>query len=90
MDEVQAHAADNGPLPSRADERMRAMFAYSLKLTHEPSKMVREDLDPLRAAGLDDQAILELNQVVAYFAYVNRVIDGLGVQLESFHTDDTG
>lgn len=90
MDEVEAHANADAPPPSRADARMRAMIAYSLKLTHEPSKMVREDIEPLRAAGLDDQALLELNQVVAYFAYVNRVIDGLGVQLESFHTDDTG
>lgn len=86
MDQLEAHAT-GGPLPDDVDERLVAMIAYALKLTHEPTRMRREDLEPLRAAGLDDTAILELNQVVAYFAYVNRVADGLGVELESFHTD---
>lgn len=44
--------------------------------------MLRRDLDPLRAQGLDDRAIVDLNQVVAYFNYVNRIADGLGVELE--------
>ncbi len=42
------------------------------------------DLEPLRAAGLDDRAILDANQVTAYFAYVNRVADGLGVALDEY------
>ncbi|HYX86892.1 MAG TPA: hypothetical protein VE777_18130 [Gaiellales bacterium] len=37
----------------------------------------------LRAAGLDDRAIVDANQVVSYFNYVNRVADGLGVELEA-------
>ena len=45
--------------------------------------MVESDLAPLRAAGLSDRDIVDLNQVVAYFNYVNRVADGLGVELES-------
>lgn len=44
--------------------------------------MAEADLEPLRAAGLDDRAIVDANQVVAYFNYVNRVADGLGVELE--------
>jgi len=54
-----------------------------LRLTSDPSSLVREDLEPLRAQGLDDRAIVDLNQVVAYFNYVNRVAEGLGVELES-------
>lgn len=61
------------------------MAGYALKLTHTPSAMTRDDLRPLREAGLDDGAIFELNQVASYFAYVNRVVDGLGVELEPYH-----
>lgn len=49
--------------------------------------MQASDLESLRAAGLDDGQILEANQVIAYFAYVNRVVDGLGVELEDFHRE---
>jgi NAD(P)H-hydrate epimerase len=51
-------------------------------LTREPSRVVHADLEPLRAQGLDDRAIVDLNQVVAYFNYVNRIAEGLGVELE--------
>jgi hypothetical protein len=44
--------------------------------------MERTDIELLRAEGLDDRAIVDANQVVAYFNYVNRVADGLGVELE--------
>jgi alkylhydroperoxidase family enzyme len=47
--------------------------------------MSRGDVDALRAAGLDDGEILDANQVTAYFAYANRVADGLGIELESWH-----
>ena len=59
------------------------MVDYALKLTRTPQRMQREDLGPLRSAGLDDRAILDLAMLVAYYAYVNRLADGLGVQLES-------
>lgn len=45
--------------------------------------MVESDIAPLRAAGLSDRDIVDLNQVVAYFNYVNRVAEGLGVELEA-------
>ncbi len=45
--------------------------------------MRESDLDAVRAAGLDDRAIVDANQVVSYFNYVNRVVDGLGVELEA-------
>lgn len=61
--------------------RERAMCAYAAKLTLSPAEMQPGDLEPLRAAGLDDAAILDLNQVAAYFAYANRTVNGLGVQV---------
>jgi NAD(P)H-hydrate epimerase len=45
--------------------------------------MTQKDVDALREYGLDDRAIVDANQVVAYFNYVNRVADGLGVELEA-------
>ncbi|HWJ44414.1 MAG TPA: NAD(P)H-hydrate epimerase [Gaiellaceae bacterium] len=44
--------------------------------------MTEDDLERLRAHGLEDRAIVDANQVVSYYNYVNRVADGLGVQLE--------
>ena len=64
-------------------ERLRALFRYAIKLTRTPHEMVESDLAPLRAAGLSDRDIVDLKQVVAYFNYVNRVADGLGVELEA-------
>ncbi len=62
----------------------RAILDYAVKLTESPTLMEAADLKPLREAGFDDKAILDINQIVAYFAYVNRVADGLGVEMEDF------
>jgi len=54
-----------------------------VKLTREPWQMTRDDVERLRAAGWSDSAILDLNLVTSYYAFVNRVADGLGVELEA-------
>jgi alkylhydroperoxidase family enzyme len=41
-----------------------------------------DDVARLRAAGFDDRAIHDACAIVAYFAFVNRIADGLGVELE--------
>ncbi len=69
---------------ARAD---RAMLDYTAKLTRKPEDMVEEDLVALRACGFGDRAILDIAQVVAYYAYVNRIADGLGVSLEGYWTE---
>ena len=56
----------------------RAMLEYALKLTLEPWNMVQADVEKLRQAGFPDADILDINQVTAYFAFVNRLADGLG------------
>ncbi len=60
------------------------MLAYSAKLTREPWNMSRGDIESLREAGFSDGAILDICQVAAYFAFVNRLADGLGVELEHY------
>lgn len=61
----------------------RALLDYAVKLTREPWTMTREDVDKLRRAGFSDNAILDANLVTGYYAFVNRLADGLGVELES-------
>jgi len=70
------------PLAAPVPARERALLRYAARLTREPASITRADLDALRAEGWDDRAVLDLNQVVAYFNYVNRIANGLGVRLE--------
>ena len=60
----------------------RAMLAYAVKLTQQPSSITAADIDALRAAQFDDRAIHDICAITAYFAFVNRIADGLGVELE--------
>lgn len=59
--------------------RELALMRYAEKLTLRPGAMERADAEALSAAGLDDGEILEANQIVGYFNYVNRCLNGLGV-----------
>jgi len=62
--------------------RERALANYAAKLTKTPAAMTRADLDGLRSHGLEDADLLALVEVVGYYAYVNRIVDALGVELE--------
>lgn len=58
------------------------MLVYAEKLTRQPGHMVREDVEVLRREGFADEDILALAEVTAYYAYANRIADGLGVAVE--------
>ena len=60
------------------------MCDYAVKLTHQPHAMEEADVEALRAAGLGEGEILDACQVAAYYAYVNRMAEGLGVELEEY------
>lgn len=66
------------------DNKDRAMLEYAAKLTLEPWNMVEEDVLKLRENGFNDESILDICQVVGYYAFVNRLADGLGVELEHY------
>lgn len=68
-----------------ASPRERAMLAYASRLTRLSEPMTEVDLAGLREAGLADDEIRDLVQVVGYFAYVNRHVEGLGIRLEPGH-----
>ena len=61
-----------------------ALCAYAEKLTRDQHAVGREDIDVLRSHGLDDVAIHDATQVIAYFNYITRVADGLGVEPDTF------
>ena len=60
----------------------RALCDYAIKLTRTPAAIEQGDIDALRGHGLSDRAINDAVQVIAFFNYINRVADGLGVDLE--------
>jgi alkylhydroperoxidase family enzyme len=47
-----------------------------------------DDISALRAAGFDDRGISSATQVIAYFNYINRIAEGLGVAMEDWLLDD--
>ena len=75
-------AVARDPEGAELTPRDRALADYCIRLTRDPGGMEEQHLEPLRKAGLDDTAILWLAEVVSYFNYVNRMADGLGVELE--------
>jgi uncharacterized peroxidase-related enzyme len=62
--------------------RERALVRYAERLTREPRGFPASALEPLRAVGLADEEILSLTEITAYFNFVNRMAEGLGVELE--------
>ena len=67
---------------AEGNERLGAILAYAERLTREPASVEESDIERMQKAGLSDEAILHACEVVSYFNYVNRMADGLAVQLE--------
>jgi len=60
------------------------MLDYAVKLTLQPAAVTPSDVDLLRATGFSEAAILDICQITAYYAFANRIADGLGVELEDY------
>jgi alkylhydroperoxidase family enzyme len=58
------------------------MVEYVIKLTKDATKIAKSDHEKLRAAGFEDQAILQITLIASWFNYINRVADALGVGRE--------
>ena len=85
-DDAKADAAE-AALKERKPEdafegKTLALLCYAQKLTLTPGEMARDDVTALTEAGVDDGEILEANQIIGYFNYVNRCLNGLGVTTE--------
>jgi uncharacterized peroxidase-related enzyme len=64
------------------EPRARALCDFAARLTRAPATISTADVEALRQHGLDDAAVHDAIQVIAYFNYVNRVADGVGVDDE--------
>jgi len=69
-------------LEAELEPSLRALGVYAKKLTLHPADMGPEDVEALRQHGFNDEQILMANLVASYFNFINRVADGLGVDLE--------
>jgi uncharacterized peroxidase-related enzyme len=69
---------ENAPL-SEAD---RAMLDYVTQLTKDATRITPKDHERLRSVGFDDRGILQFTLIAAWFNYINRVADALGVGRE--------
>ncbi len=81
-DDVKAkqflEAVKNDTLDSFFDAKFAGGTSYAKKLTLNVQAVVEEDFNNLKDAGFSEGEILEINQVVSYFNYVNRSVVGLG------------
>lgn len=64
------------------EPRVRVLCDLAVKVTHKSSRVTAADLDVVRAEGWSDRAIHDALQVIAYFNYINRIADAVGVEDE--------
>jgi uncharacterized peroxidase-related enzyme len=82
LDEALIEALKKDYTTASISEQERVMLDYVVKLTKDATKVWKDDHDRLRAAGFDDQAILQITLIASWFNYINRVADALGVGRE--------
>jgi len=75
---------------AKLDPAMMAVLDFAVKLTQAPGDMKPSDVETLRQQGFTDLAIHDVVQVAAYFNYINRIAEGLGVDLEPEMEPRTG
>ena len=73
---------ETGGWDSCFDERQGAALQHARLLTEHPANASEAEIGALREAGWTDGEILEINQVIAYFNYANRMVLGLGIATE--------
>ncbi len=85
-DELIAAVEEDWTAADLSPKRL-AMLGYAVKLTKTPAAVADADVEALRSAGFSDRDILDIVEVVAYYAYANRIADGLGIETESWIPD---
>lgn len=72
----------NNNLENYFDTKFMEGCVYAHKLTLTFNEITESDIINLRKVGFSDGEILEINQVISYFNYVNRTVIGLGIDTE--------
>ena len=75
-------AAERDYSNANLGSKRTAMLDYASKLTTSPGSIRQGDIAKLREVDFTDTDILHIAEVAAYYAYVNRIASGLGVELE--------
>ncbi len=70
------------------DAPTNALLEFAEKLTDDCASIGKEEVEVLKTHGFDDAAVSSCVQVVAYFNYINRIAEGLGVDAEGWIDDD--
>jgi len=79
LDEAMVEALKRDYRSAPISRQDKAMLDYVVKLTKDATKCSPEDHARLRAEGFDDRAILQITLIAAWFNYINRAADALGV-----------
>jgi len=79
MDEELVAAIRKDFRTAAISEQDRVMLEYVEMLTKDATRIGKGDHERLRAAGFDDKGILQITLIAAWFNYINRVADALGV-----------
>jgi uncharacterized peroxidase-related enzyme len=67
--------------------KLRPVLLYARKLTLSPSSVTKADADAVLAAGWDDTALYYAVAVTALFNFMNRLVEGLGIELEASYVE---
>lgn len=79
LDEEMVAALKKDYRTAPISEQDRTMLDYVVKLTKDATKCSPEDHAKLRAVGFDDKGILQITMIAAWFNYINKMADALGV-----------
>lgn len=67
---------------ARLTEKEITLLDFAVKLTKFPTEVRQQDLDALRKSGFNDEQLVDAVHCIGYFNFINRVLDGLGVDPE--------
>ena len=82
MDKALVEAIEKDYTTAPISPQDRVMLDYVVKVTKDATKVWKDDIERLRSAGFDDRGILQITLIAAWFNYINRVADSLGVGRE--------
>jgi uncharacterized peroxidase-related enzyme len=82
LDKALVEALEKDYTTAPISPQDRVMLDYVVKVTKDATKVWKDDMDRLRSAGFDDRGILQITLIAAWFNYINRVADALGVGRE--------
>jgi uncharacterized peroxidase-related enzyme len=79
LDQELIEALETDYATAPITEQERVMVDYVVKLTKDATKVWKDDIERLRSVGFEDRGILQITLIAAWFNYINRVADSLGV-----------